>query len=296
VVLNDGTGTTLDGEETGHLKDDILRGGPARHLTSEADTNDVRGLQLPRETSHNIDGISTTDTNSGGSKTTSIRGVRVSTDDQTTGESVVLKNDLVNDTGTGLPETDVVLGGRGGKEVVDLLVDLVSAGKILLTSNLGLNQVVTVDGGGSLDAVHASGHELQNSHLGSGILASNAVGAQLEVRDTTLDVLAVRVVKVRVEDLLGVSERTLQTGTDDGEVLGHLLVVDVVALRCNTSVAIALNRARRPFLRDLRLAATHSFLVGHLDLLVEGVIDSSEGPGSAKLYIEKSVTAGLSYV
>jgi hypothetical protein len=35
---------------------------------------------------------STTDTNSGGSETTSVRGVRVSTDDQTTGEGVVLKN------------------------------------------------------------------------------------------------------------------------------------------------------------------------------------------------------------
>lgn len=248
VVLDDGTGTTLDGEETGDLKDDILGGGPAGHLTSEADTNDVRGLQLPRETSHNIDGIGTTDTNSGGSETTSVGGVRVSTDDQTTGESVVLKHDLVNDTGTGLPETDVVLGGRGGKEVVDLLVDVVGTSKILLTSNLGLNQVVTVDGGGGLDAVHASGHELKNGHLGGGILASNAIGAQLEVRDTTLDVLAVGVVKVRVQDLLGVSERTLQTRTDDVEVLGHLLVVDVVTLKCNTLVAIAWNRAPRPVL------------------------------------------------
>jgi hypothetical protein len=41
------------------------------------------------------------------SETTSVRGVRVSTDDQTTGEGVVLKNNLVNDTGTGLPENRV---------------------------------------------------------------------------------------------------------------------------------------------------------------------------------------------
>jgi hypothetical protein len=156
--------------------------------------------------------------------------VRVSTDDQTTGESVVLQNDLVNDTGTGLPETDVVLGSSGGKEVVDLLVNLVGTSQILVTTNLGLNQVVTVDGGGGLDRVHTSGHELENGHLGSGVLASNAVGAELEVGSTTLDVLSMRVVKVRVEDLLGVGERALETRTDNVKVLGHLLVVDVVAL------------------------------------------------------------------
>jgi hypothetical protein len=238
VVLNDGTSTTLDGEETSDLQDDILGGSPARHLTGETDTDNVGGLKLPGETSHDIDGISTTDTNGSGSETTSVGSVGVGTDDQTTGESVVLKDDLVNDTGTGLPETNVVLGSGGGKEVVDLLVDVVGTSKILLTSNLGLNQVVTVDGGGGLDAVHASGHELQNSHLSGGILASNTIGAQLEVRDTTLDVLSVRVVKVRVEDLLGVGKRTLQTRANDVEVLGHLLVVDVVTLISNALAAV----------------------------------------------------------
>jgi hypothetical protein len=233
VILNNGTGTTLDGEETSDLQDDILGGGPARHLASEADTNDVGGLQLPGETSHDIDGIGTTDTDGSASETTSVGGVRVSTDDQSTGESVVLQNDLVNDTGTGLPETDVVLGSSGGKEVVDLLVDLVGTSKILVTTNLGLNQVVTVDCGGSLDRIHASGHELEDSHLGSGVLASNAVRAELEVGGTTLDVLSMRIVKVRVEDLLGVGERALETRTDNVEVLGHLLVVDVVALSLN---------------------------------------------------------------
>jgi hypothetical protein len=182
--------------------------------------------------------------------------VRVSTDHQTTGESVVLHDDLVNDTGTGLPETDVVLGGSGGKEVVDLLVDVVGTGQILLTTNLGLNQVVTVDGGGGLDGGHASGHELEDSHLGSGVLASNTVGTELEVGGTTLDVLTVGVVKVRVQDLLGVGERALQTSTNNLEVLGHLLVVDEVAL----------------------------LVVGHLDLLVKRVIvDGSEGPRSVEL-------------
>jgi hypothetical protein len=118
--------------------------------------------------------------------------------------------------------------------------------------------VVTVDGSGGLDGGHASGHELKDSHLSSGILASNTVRAELEVGGTTLDVLTVGVVKVRVQDLLGVGERALQTSTNDVEVLGHLLVVNVVALLVD----------------------------GHLDLLVKRVIvDGSEGPSSVDLEI-----------
>lgn len=162
--------------------------------------------------------------------------MRVGTDHQTTGESVVLQNDLVDDTGTGLPETDVVLGSSGGKEVVDFLVDVVGTSKILVATDLGLNQVVTVDGSGSSDGGHASGHELEDSHLGSGILASDTVGAKLEVGAATLNLLSVGVVKVRVQNLLGVCERTAQTTTNDVEVLGHL-PVEVVVILAYSSLA-----------------------------------------------------------
>lgn len=215
VVLNDSTSTTLDGKETGNLQDDILGSGPAGHLTGKLDTDDLGSLQLPGKTSHDIDSISTTDTNSSHSKTTSVGGVRVSTDHQTTRESVVLQDNLVNDTGTGLPETDVVLGGGTSKEVINFLVNLVRTSKILVTSNLGLDQVVTVDGSRSSDGGHASRHELQNGHLSSGILASDTVGAELQVGLATLNLLSVRIVKVRVQNLLGVCERTLQATTDN---------------------------------------------------------------------------------
>jgi hypothetical protein len=48
--------------------------------------------------------------------------VRVSTNEKTTGEAVVLEKNLVDNTGTGLPETDIVLGTGSRKEVVNLLV------------------------------------------------------------------------------------------------------------------------------------------------------------------------------
>ena len=156
--------------------------------------------------------------------------MRVGTDEESTRESVVLKNNLVNDTRAGLPETNVVLCARRSQEVVDLLVDVNGTGQILLVANLGLNQVVAVDSGRSSDRGHASGHELENGHLGGGILASNTVGAELEVAGTTLNILVVGVVQVRVEDLLGEGERAVETAADNLEVLAHLRIVDVVAL------------------------------------------------------------------
>jgi hypothetical protein len=128
-----------------------LGSSPARELASKLDTNDLGSLQLPRKTGHDVDGVSTTNTNGGHTKTTGVGGVRVGTNEESTRESVVLKHDLVNDTRAGLPETNVVLCARGGQEVVDLLVDLVGAGQILLTTDLGLDEMVAVDGSGSGD-------------------------------------------------------------------------------------------------------------------------------------------------
>lgn len=230
VVLDNRASTTLDSEDTSELEDDVLGGSPAVKSTGELDTNDLGGLELPGEVGHDIDGIGTTDTNGGHTETGGVGGVGVSADEETTGESVVLEDDLVDDTRAGLPETNVVLGAGGGKEVVDLLVDVDSALEILLTTNLGLNQVVAVDGGGVGNGGHASGHELEDGHLGGGILAGNAIGAEAEVRGTALNVLLMGVVQVRVEDLLSVGKGAVETAADNGEVLGHLLVVDEVTL------------------------------------------------------------------
>ena len=229
-VLNDSASASLDGEDTGELEDDVLGGGPAGELAGELHTNDLGGLELPGEVGHDVDGIGTTDTDGAHTETTSVGGVRVGTDEETTGEGIVLEEDLVDDTRAGLPESDVVLGAGAGEEVVDLLVDANGALEILGTANLGLNQVVAVDGAGVGDRGHAGRHELEDSHLCGGILAGNTVGSQLEIGNATLDLLAVGVIQVRVENLLGVGERAVEAGTHDGEVLRHLLVVDEVVL------------------------------------------------------------------
>jgi len=169
-VLDDGTGTTLDSEDTSNLQDDILGGGPASHLSGQLDTDDLGALELPGNISHDIDGISSTDTDGDHTETTGVGGVRVSSDHQTSGEGVVLENDLVNNTRAGVPETKTVLGAGGGQEVVNLLVDILGAGQILGASDLGLDQMVAVDGGGDSDVGETSGHELEQSHLSTRII------------------------------------------------------------------------------------------------------------------------------
>ena len=42
------------------------------------------------------------------------------------------------------PESDSVLGAGGGQEVVNLAVDVLGAGQVLVTLNLCLDQVVIV--------------------------------------------------------------------------------------------------------------------------------------------------------
>ena len=197
-------------------------------MTSEFHTNELWCFQLPGKVGHNIHSVSAADSNSAHPKTASIGGVGVGTDQQATGEGIVLEEDLVDDTRTGFPEANVVLGARGGQKVVDLLVDLNGTCKILSTANLGLNQVVAVDSGGVGHGGHARGHELQNGHLGSGILAGHAIRAELEVGDPTLDVLTVRVVEVGVEDLLSIGQGSVEALANNGQVLGHLLVIDEV--------------------------------------------------------------------
>lgn len=70
---------------------------------------------------------------------------------------------------------ETYLGGSGGEEVVDLLVDVVGSGEILDSSDLGLNQVVAVNGRRDSSLGETSRHELEDGHLGGGILASDSL-------------------------------------------------------------------------------------------------------------------------
>ena len=107
----------------------------------------------------------------------------------------------MNDTRAWSPETNVVFCAGCRKKVVDLFVDFLGPGKVLLSTNLSLNQMVAVYGSGRGDRVHPGGHELQYSHLSCSILASHTVGSKFEIGVSTFNVLVVGIVEMGVEDL-----------------------------------------------------------------------------------------------
>ena len=84
----------------------------------------------------------------------------------------------MNDSGARFPEADAVLGSGRGQEVVDLLVEVLGPVQILLALNLGLDQVVAVDGGGHRHLGETRRDELEHGHLGSGVLTKTETQSQ----------------------------------------------------------------------------------------------------------------------
>ena len=93
------------------------------------------------------------------------------------------------------------------EEVVDLLVGVDGNAEIDRGADLGLDQVVAVHGRGHGSLGETGGHELQQRHLGRGVLHGDAVGVEVVVGAAALDVL-VRIGEVVDQDLLGEREWT----------------------------------------------------------------------------------------
>ena len=93
------------------------------------------------------------------------------------GEGVLLEDDLVDDPRARLPEPDAVPGRHGAQEVVDLLVGLLGHAEVDRGADLGLDQVVAVDRRRHPHLGQAGGHELEERHLGGGVLHGHPVGA-----------------------------------------------------------------------------------------------------------------------
>ena len=90
-------------------KERTLGSGPSPNLSSKLYSDDLWALELPWNASHNVNGIGTTNATSNHAQTAGIGRVGVRSDHQSTGERVVLENDLMNDTRTGFPESHIVL-------------------------------------------------------------------------------------------------------------------------------------------------------------------------------------------
>ncbi len=133
--------------------------------------------------------------------------VAVGADHHPAGERVVLEHDLVDDPAARLPEADAVLGRDRAEEVVDLGVGVLGDLEVLDRPDLGLDQVVAVDGGGHRDLGQAGGHELEQRHLRGGVLHGDAVGVEVGVGAAPLGAGRLGVAEVVEQDLLGEGQR-----------------------------------------------------------------------------------------
>ena len=130
----------------------------------------------------------------------------VGADHHPTGKGVLLQHHLVDDPRARLPEPGAVAGAHRGQEVVNLTVAVHGGCQIALAVISSFDEVVAVGGRRNLNLVEASGHELQPSHLGSGILHGYPVGPQIYVGHASLEVSVLGIVKVVDEHLFGQCE------------------------------------------------------------------------------------------
>lgn len=88
------------------------------------------------------------------------------------------------------------------KHICTNLITHFCSGQILHTSNLGLYQMVTVNGGGYSHLWQPTADELKHSHLSSSVLHGHTVRTQTQVGPTTVDLLIVGVIEMSVYNLL----------------------------------------------------------------------------------------------
>ena len=91
------------------IKKRTLWSSPSANLPGKLDTDDLGAFKLPRNTSHDVNGVGTTNTTSNHTQTTSVWRMGVRSDHQSAGERIILEDDLMDDTRTGFPESHIIL-------------------------------------------------------------------------------------------------------------------------------------------------------------------------------------------
>ena len=251
-VLDDRPGSSLHRQDTSDLQDYVLGAGPALQRSSQLHADDFGTFQLPRYVGHHVHGVGATHADAKAAEAAAVGRVRVGTDHQQAWESVVLEDDLMDDAGARVPETDAVLGPGCLQEVVHLLVDVFRALQVLLAAHLRLDQVVAVNRGRhgdfwqsyqgkmatlerqiSTSEIEMTGKlislrrarrlhvvssntradKLQHGHLSGRVLHSDAIWSQPEVAGSTDNFLLVGFIEVRVQNFLGECQWPVQSAT-----------------------------------------------------------------------------------
>ena len=180
-IFEDGVGSALYGKNAEDFENHIFRSGPAREFTCEMHTDEAWHLEFPRLTGQHVYSISTTYTYGHHAETTGIRSMRIGTHHHTSRKCIVFEHNLMDDSGTRSPETDMVFLRNRLQKVINLLISLASLRKILRSTHIGTNQVITMYGSRYGHLVLACIHELQERHLRSRILHRHAIRSEVNI-------------------------------------------------------------------------------------------------------------------
>ncbi|MBA7715063.1 hypothetical protein ES703_124103 [subsurface metagenome] len=180
-VLHDLAGAALHGQHPGQLQDHVLGGRPAVELAREMDPDKPGPFQFPGHSRHDVHRVGAAHTDGQHPQPAGVGRVGVRADHHATGEGVVLQDHLVDNTRPGFPEAKPIPVGHALKEGVHLLVFGQGVGKIAVGTNFSTDEVITVNGGGHGRGAAAAAHELQQGHLGGGVLEGDPVRLEVDV-------------------------------------------------------------------------------------------------------------------
>ena len=145
----------------------------------------------------------------------------VGTDHHAAGERVVLEHNLVNDSATGTPKTDAVLGGHTLQEVVHLAVVINGNTEVDLGANFGQDEMVAVNSRWNSGGRKSCCHELQQGHLCGRILHGHAIGIEVGVTSAAHHFLSGWINEVVDQNLFGQREGATKALTAEGRSLGE---------------------------------------------------------------------------
>ena len=117
----------------------------------------------------------------------------------TAGERIVFQYYLVNDPCSRFPEADTIFIRNRREEVIYFFIYVYGYGKILFCPYFCLYEVIAMHGRGYSYPVSATGHKLQQRHLGSGILHGNTVGRKIHIIFTALVGFCCRFVQMGIQ-------------------------------------------------------------------------------------------------
>ena len=210
-IFEDGVGAAFDGQQAGELEDHVLGRGPALERAGQPHADQARHPQLPGHARHHVHRIGAAHTDGQHAHTARVGRMGIRPDHHAARERVVLQDDLMDDTGTRLPEADAVAGCRRGQEIIDFRIGLQGVREIRFSAFLRADEVIAMNRGGHAHGLTARAHELQQRHLRRRILHRHAVGTELaEILQPLQGLHGSRIVHVGIQDLLRQRQRPAQ--------------------------------------------------------------------------------------